>query len=466
MRILLVEDSIVLLSALRKRLEERGNTVDIAVNGLEGYKKAFEFIPEVVVTDIVMPTMNGYHLCRLLKNSEFFKNVPIILLTALDQSMDKFWAYQSGADLFLNKSDDMERLADEIIEFAKAFKANLPPVVGNGTLDHGTVFNELADLFDSVLLKLSLKNSILSLVNYVNDPDYLFKELMKFISSISEVVAMRVIMASVDCGIIVFSSDVYSFGSKDRHISDYMNLLRRPLIPPEWEVNVIEEGTIPVDEFKGTKTHLSISTEGNVVGEITLYHKVGYDLSNREAEVFEELKTSFGRISDILFNFKRYKNQSIQDGLTGLYNYRFLIQKISELLNSGQSASLIMMDIDDFKLVNGAFGHNLGNEVLMEIARILKRNTRPNDVVSRFGGEEFAILLPGIPLPKAGQVAERIRRSVERNPWQELNEELRVTISLGVATNFGKKLTSTELIELADKKLYLSKRAGKNKVVC
>ncbi len=161
------------------------------------------------------------------------------------------------------------------------------------------------------------------------------------------------------------------------------------------------------------------------------------------------------------------ERQSREDGLTGLSNRRYLdIQFAHELDRArryGHDLSVCLADIDFFKKINDQFSHQTGDEVLKRVARILKDGCRTIDVVSRYGGEEFALVLVETPVGDAVGVCERIRRSVEAYDWREVDPSLRVTISMGVAGN--KRLAlAQELLAAADKKLYEAKANGRNQV--
>ena len=113
-KILLVEDSETQLKFLKDGLIQNGFEVETAMNGAEAYKKLFEYIPDIVVSDILMPIIDGYQLCRMIKNVDEVKKIPVILLTVLDKKIDSFWGKKAGAQLFLSKSIDINELVRNI----------------------------------------------------------------------------------------------------------------------------------------------------------------------------------------------------------------------------------------------------------------------------------------------------------------------------------------------------------------
>ncbi|MCK4658151.1 MAG: diguanylate cyclase, partial [Phycisphaerae bacterium] len=165
----------------------------------------------------------------------------------------------------------------------------------------------------------------------------------------------------------------------------------------------------------------------------------------------------------------RLHQAAFTDGLTGLYNHdhlnRILESEWKRSRRYGAPMSLIMTDIDYFKAVNDTYGHLVGNQVLEEVAGILRNSTREADSIGRFGGDEFAIIAPEASLDAAAALAERIRLSVCDLLNIELLRDHMVTISAGVASADDPRVHSAaELIELADRALYVSKRRGRNQV--
>jgi diguanylate cyclase (GGDEF)-like protein len=156
---------------------------------------------------------------------------------------------------------------------------------------------------------------------------------------------------------------------------------------------------------------------------------------------------------------------STSDALTGLYNRRYLTQRLSEeLVRSYRhkgSFSVLMADVDEFKMYNDAFGHPAGDEVLKKVATILLGSTRSVDCTARYGGEEFAVLLTGTRGDVAADVAERIRARVEAQEFAGR----KITLSIGIAEFPDNGQTADEVISSADEALYAAKRNGRNRVV-
>ena len=170
------------------------------------------------------------------------------------------------------------------------------------------------------------------------------------------------------------------------------------------------------------------------------------------------------KAKEIIENIKK---ASVKDALTGLFTRRIMNAQLDNLIlrsaGTPGTFSVVMSDIDNFKSVNDDLGHRAGDNVLKRIATVLQATARASDIICRYGGEEFVIILPRCRLAKAIETAERIRRAVEESNF-DLKDKRNITISVGVAEYDGRS-TKEEIIEKADKRLYKAKAAGKNRVV-
>ncbi len=183
------------------------------------------------------------------------------------------------------------------------------------------------------------------------------------------------------------------------------------------------------------------------------------------------LETIASQISITLQNVKMYermKELAIIDELTGIYNRRFFYlaanKEIERAVRYGKNLSLILIDIDHYKDVNDHFGHMAGDKVLQKLTQVIQKELRSSDVFSRYGGEEFLILLSDTDGEAAAFVAERIRATVENLHVNYNEEEISVTVSLGVTQITAERNTLQELIAIVDQALYGAKQKGRNRV--
>jgi diguanylate cyclase (GGDEF)-like protein len=168
--------------------------------------------------------------------------------------------------------------------------------------------------------------------------------------------------------------------------------------------------------------------------------------------------------------FERERATAYRDDLTGLYNHRLfrehLTREVHRARRWSRPVSLVMIDVDHFKHYNDLNGHEAGNRGLAEIARELNRMLRKSDVAVRYGGEEFALILPGTPKTDAQIVAERMRRAIDERTFsgEEGLPDASLTVSMGVATFPADASDPSELVRHADRALYVAKARGRNQV--
>lgn len=175
------------------------------------------------------------------------------------------------------------------------------------------------------------------------------------------------------------------------------------------------------------------------------------------------------QLAEIRLLQEQLREQATHDPLTHLYNRRYLDEtlerELARALREGYPLTVAMLDIDHFKQLNDTYGHQAGDEVLKSLAEILLRNSRTSDIACRYGGEEFILVLPNMPLEAASRRAEQWRREFSENITCFGQFELKSTVSIGLAAFPGHGKNRDALLEAADQALYGAKRSGRNQVL-
>ena len=268
-----------------------------------------------------------------------------------------------------------------------------------------------------------------------------------------------------DCIVVIYSSNARMFGKRFVLSSEAMSLGRGA------------DNTIQLDNDSVSRRHCRIEKRSD--------HYYVEDLqSTNGTYVNDELVTSYQlrrgdqvKVGDTIFKFlsgsdmeaqyhETIYRMTIVDGLTGVNNKRFLLEtlerEIPRARRHGRPLTMAMFDIDHFKNINDTFGHLAGDYVLKELATLVKKRLRPDDIIGRYGGEEFALLLPETDLPGGVHIAEELRRRIDEHPFVFEAEKIKVTVSLGVAQLSGDD-DVVAFIKAADERLYRAKREGRNK---
>ena len=237
--------------------------------------------------------------------------------------------------------------------------------------------------------------------------------------------------------------------------------------------NSIGESNSYQTSLEGANRQLSKTTDLSKIR--TIVHdliEANNENASTNASLREQLEESQRQITELQSNLEVIRFESLTDELTTLANRKHFDQSIERALaqsdETGEPVALLITDIDRFKRFNDTFGHQTGDQVLRLVALAVKQNVKGQDIPCRYGGEEFAIILPRTQLQQAVTVAESIRKAVmskeliKRSTGENLG---RITISIGVAV-YKKGETISDLIERTDRCLYAAKDAGRNKVLC
>jgi two-component system cell cycle response regulator len=234
----------------------------------------------------------------------------------------------------------------------------------------------------------------------------------------------------------------------------------------EWLAEIAKKQLAPVVMLTGSGTE-------EIVAQAFQEGAVGYlpkgSLSQKKlSNIIDVALDKWTRLQQAMVDKENLEKLANFDSLTGLYNRRAILDKLNELINLAnrykEDFSLSMLDIDHFKKVNDRYGHLTGDEVLEKIAVLIRRNIRETDIVGRYGGEEFIIILPKTNLSSAWVVAERLRTIIEKTEMKDsAGNAFTITVSQGLV-GWERDEDAASLISRADEALYKAKEKGRNRV--
>ena len=477
-KILLVEDSDSQLKFLKDGLVQKGFMVETATNGAEAYKKLFESVPDLVLSDIMMPVIDGYQLCRLIKNREETKKIPVILLTILDKKIDSFWGKKAGAQLFLSKSIDIDELATNInatlrrYPVTDEYKANIN---ANLTQDNSAQ-SQLNIILNDLLLKSVFANEFRNLSDFLNYERILVEKLFSLLSSFVEYSVAGIYFASPDD----FSENILYIDTLGRNLSknllsdiqyDFFRKLEdiKTIRNNKFEVVRMLLGKEMDYVFTDMKSKIIIPLvfDKKLIGGICFYTRSDADYAS--FRYFDIMISELLAIFKMKYQYTEKEFMSVLDGLTGLYNRRQfelgLEQEFNRTKRHPADFSLAMLDIDFFKKVNDTYGHQFGDYVLKTVSDLMKASFRKTDLLYRYGGEELVIILPETNIEGALIPVQRLRRSVEEYNFEFNGIKAKVTVSIGLTMNFTEFKSSAEILKSADEALYKAKESGRNRVI-
>lgn len=480
-KVLLIDDSLTQLEMLKIQFVKAGFEVVTAKNGGEGYQKVFETAPDLVLSDIMMPNLNGYQLCRLLKNNPVTNKIPVILLTILDKKIDKFWGNKSGSDGFIFKTakfEEIEKISNEVIQ-NNPVSDEYKQVLLNNVVSDEAIQNQINSILDELLMNSTFLNEFRDLGEFLSHEKVLVEKVFDLLGSFVEYNIAGIFFNNSDKN----EKSVLHLDIHKNAVSGFViEKIKRDFfsaMPNLKEFSIrefghdlvkekIEDGEriLSINEFK-TAHIVPIFSDNHLLGGICFY--------NKEECNYPEFKFYKTMLSELLLLFKmRYlysetEYLSVTDGLTELYNRRHFEFNIErEFLRTKRypcELSLAMLDIDYFKKINDTYGHQFGDYVLKEISRIISLSFRKTDMIYRYGGEELVIILTETSLENSLIPLGRLRETISQHKFSYNDMETNVTVSIGVATNCQDIKSPEELIEYTDKALYKAKQGGRNQVV-
>ena len=450
-RILVVDDIPANVKLLEARLMAEYFDVLTASNGRDALDICDRTQVDVILLDIMMPEMDGFEVCERLKSNPRTADIPVVMVTALDQPSDRVRGLKAGADDFLTKPVNDLQLISRVKSLVR-----LKTLTDELRVRHDTTrqagIDDMLKLQDG---RLEEQAQVL----LVDSRGASQERIIKALKPIAEVSAMSDPQAAVfEAAENAFDLVIVNGNLEDydplRLCSQIRSLERTRFIPI---LLITEQG----DEQMIIRA-LDLGVNDYIVRPLDPNELIARSLTQvRRKRYNDRLRNSLRQTIEL----------AVTDGLTGLHNRRYLDTHLRTLFARakvrGRPLTICITDIDRFKQVNDIYGHDAGDEVLKEFAGRIRSTVRGADLACRFGGEEFVVVMPDTSAEVAASVAERLRGMIEARPFQLRSGEtpLMLTASMGIATLGAGIETPEQLLKQADRALYEAKNSGRNRVV-
>jgi two-component system cell cycle response regulator len=473
-RVLVVDDSEVTRAILARTLRGAGFEVLEARDGAEGAMTALRERPALVVTDLEMPTMDGFPLLRLLKADPASAHMPVLILTSHGEAASRYWGLRTGADAYLTKDHRPGELVETVSRLVREANASPRAAAGADALNPQgigpvEVLARVARHLDASLLQATVLNTLLERGMAANDFHEAALGALETLGQLVDAQLFAVAVAEIDAGMIqILLQDPV----RQTDVEVLTEVLVKamgatPEAPLETRIGG-ERGAVRVDLERTVWLPLAVRDATGILAYLPR------DPQELAASTGVLVETLLGHLALVLDNARlsqRLHELSTLDGLTRQLNHRVIYDRLTEELDRARRykypLSVVLCDFDHFKEVNDTHGHLAGDAVLREGAAVLRKCLRSTDLLGRYGGEEFLAVLPQVDLGAARQAAERLRQGLENYPVRlPGGVEVHITASFGVADRdeIAGSPRGDLLVSLADRRLYEAKAAGRNRV--
>ncbi|SDG78923.1 PleD family two-component system response regulator [Pelagibacterium luteolum] len=449
-RVLIVDDIPTNVKLLEARLLAEYFEVVTAYSGPQAIEICRTQDIDIVLLDVMMPEMDGFECCQILKHDVATSHIPIVMITALDQPSDRVRGLESGADDFLTKPvDDIQLLAR--VKSLVRLKSLSDELRARARTSHEIAFEDasrseygIAVDQGRILVIDTERSRAERLESYLRDHHR--------VTVLTEPADAVLHMAGGEFELAVVSMALEGFDPL-RVCSQIRTIDQTRSVPI---VLVAEERDRPQ-----IVRALDLGVNDFIMRPIERH------------ELLARVKTQIRRqryTVELRESLNSTMAMAVIDELTGLYNRRYFERHLAMVLNKAKTQdrdmAVMLLDIDYFKPVNDTYGHDVGDAVLKEFAARLQRNIRGVDLACRFGGEEFVVVMPDTDLRQAENVAERVRSAMADDGFAVgTDRPLAITVSVGIALNAYQLDTPESVTKRADIALYHAKRAGRNRVV-
>lgn len=449
-RILVVDDVPANVKLLEARLLAEYFEVLTASNGAEALDICERGNVDVVLLDVMMPGMDGFEVCRRLKSDPATQHIPVVMVTALDQVSDRVRGLEAGADDFLTKPANDLQLMTRVKSLVR-----LKSLTDELRLRASTT---RAIGIEELLSRRASIDETQPTVLLVDDKQHSVDRIQRMLRGRCTLICetdpqgafFKAAEGDFDC--VLISTALNDFDPL-RLCSQLRTLDRTRFVPIMLLADQGEDARLVRGLELGVNDYLvrPLDQHEMIARLVTQVRRKRYN---------DHLRASVAQTIEM----------AVTDPLTGLNNRRYLDTHLQTLFeraqNRGTPLSLLIADIDRFKSINDGWGHDAGDAVLKEFAARVRRGVRGIDLVCRFGGEEFVVVMPETPGEVARMVAERIRSQIAAQPFEIPGQgALDVTVSVGVSFLQGPSDSVSAMLKRADVALYEAKNGGRNRVV-
>ena len=446
-RILIVDDVPANTRLLEAKLSAEYYQVASARNGFDALIAARDWQPDLILLDIMMPGMDGFECCRLLKDDPATLHIPVVMVTALGEASERLRGLEAGADDFLTKPVEYDTLMARVKSLVR-LKRLLDEWHARGDTDRAlgiagervtvpSVSGARALVVDDWDIGARTIQDALAREGILPGRARTEAEALALTGAIPfDLIVLSLSLAGED-PLRLTSRLRAADGTHDVPLLLIAAPDQRERILRGFDLGANDWLLVPVDE-----------------------HELRARARNQIRRKFyqDQLRADIGIALDM----------ALTDPLTGLYNQRYMMRHLRGLLAVKDAPDLaaLMVDVDHFKRVNDEWGHAAGDRALRAIAETLRNSIRVFDTLARYGGEEFLATMPGIRIETAAAAGERLRAAVEAIQFDIVpGRRVPLTASIGVACTSGRPCKPETLLHAADQALYEAKRIGRNRVV-
>lgn len=499
--ILIIDDIPANLRLLTQMLSEAGYRVRPYTRGEAAITSALATPPDIILLDVMMPELDGFAICDRLKAHPHTRDIPVIFLSAIHDTENKLRAFETGGVDYITKpfqvSEVLARIRThlKICELQQMYQqqnALLQQEIGERRRAEQSLIHQTEEL--STLYRLSL--SITSGLEFSHILDTLHHQLSTLMpidvfyvaqyNAATDMIHMPAYFERDQNGELVPDRNVPSFTARPSGFAEYILRTGQMLYIPDTIDPTVELPAQPIhlggafsrsylgiplvwqQQISGLLSVQSYRAKAYSDEQIRLVQAVAVQtaIAMENARLYEEAQAARQTVEATNHELQKalieLEHLATTDKLTGAFNRRkfdeIIHGEIKRALRFHASLSLVIIDIDHFKIINDTYGHIAGDQVLTQLVRLVAGNIRSFDTLTRWGGEEFLVLSPGNTLEQAVEMAERLRRIVELADFPEVGK---ITISLGVST-YQPGDTVDQLIRRADRALYFAKHNGRN----